>query len=190
MQKIISTVFFLFSITLHADAVVCAACHGAAGISSIPMVPHLAGQQAAYLAKQLRDYQQDQGRHSAVMMPFAAGLSTQDQQDLAAFYASLPPPHPSTPGAQQQRGEQLYRQGDNDKHITACIACHGPQGLGNANAGFPRVAGQQADYTRAQLQAFKQKNRENDINAMMRFISRHMDEEDITAVADYMAAMH
>ena len=189
MQKIISTLLFLLSLSLHAQTLVCATCHGTAGISSMPMVPHLAGQHAAYLAKQLRDYQQDRVRHAAMMLPFVAALSTQDQQDLAAFYASLPPPTPSAPGPQYERGQRLYRQGDKEKLITACIACHGPHGEGSAAAGFPRIAGQPVEYSRAQLYAFKQKHRENDLNAIMRMISSHMDDDDITAVAEYLAAL-
>jgi cytochrome c553 len=170
-------------------AVVCAACHGVAGVSNLPIWPSLAGQHAAYLAKQLRDYQQDKLRHAEVMRPFAAPLSEQDRQDLAAFYASLAPPTPSAPTRTQARGKQLYRQGDLKQRITACIACHGPQGLGNGEAGFPRVAAQQVDYTRAQLYAFKHKQRQNDLNAIMRTISAHLSDEDITAVAEYMASM-
>jgi cytochrome c553 len=200
MQKIIFAVLFLLNSALQASgnvsagqakATVCVACHGSSGISSVPMWPSLAGQHSSYLAKQLRDYQQDHTRHAAIMSSFVVNLSEQDQLDLAAYFASLSPGEPSSsPGAHFSRGKALYHQGDRQKQITACIACHGSEGRGNEEAGFPRVKAQQIDYTRMQLQAFKDKARSNDLNAIMRSISARMDEEDMLAVAEYMAAMH
>jgi len=66
----------------------CAACHGAAGISAIPMYPNLAGQKEAYIAKQLKDFKSG-NRKDPVMAPMAAGLSDADVANLAAYYASL-----------------------------------------------------------------------------------------------------
>ncbi len=174
----------------HAKALVCAACHGTEGVSSVSIFPHLAGQHAPYLVKQLSDYQLDTVRHAAVMMPFVANLSEQDKLDLAAYYASLPPYQPRAERRHNPRGRKIYRQGDAAKQITACIACHGPRGQGNGAAGFPLVAGQSADYARAQLQAFQHKTRANDVHAIMRTISAHLDAEDISALADYMASLH
>jgi len=199
MQKIIIALLCCISSALYAagsvqagqaKAIVCSACHGPAGISHVPMWPSLAGLHAVYLAKQLHDYQQDLTRHAAVMLPFVANLNEQDQLDLAAYFASLPPPAPIAAQVHFSRGQQLYRQGDSSKHITACIACHGPNGAGNEEAGFPHLQGQQIEYTCLQLQAFKDKTRSNDLNAIMRTISAHMDEEDMIAVAEYLAAMH
>lgn len=68
----------------------CAACHGVDGISDNPTWPHLAGQHAEYLVKQLEDFKAGR-REDPVMGPLAAGLSRQDMQDLAAYYASLAP---------------------------------------------------------------------------------------------------
>ena len=71
-----------------AKAGICAACHGPTGISAIPMYPNLAGQKAAYLAKQLKDFKSG-ARKDPVMAPMAMGLSEEDIANISAFYASL-----------------------------------------------------------------------------------------------------
>ena len=76
------------------------------------------------------------------------------------------------------------------KRITACIACHGPQGTGNAQAGFPVLSGQHAAYTVLQLVAFKDGKRKNDLNHIMQDISNRMSKEDMEAVAHYIEALH
>ena len=169
---------------------VCAACHGLTGISINPVWPSLSGQHEAYLVKELQDFKKGLNRNAAVMAPMVANLSDQDIEDLAAFYASQPLPEGTTPQKYLKRGEQLYRGGDFNEHITACISCHGPTGSGNSQAGFPVLSGQQAAYTIQQLQAFKDKKRSNDINAIMRDISARMSLEDMTAVANYTAGLH
>ncbi|MYJ74876.1 MAG: c-type cytochrome [Gammaproteobacteria bacterium] len=74
----------------EAKAAVCAACHGPKGISVNPLWPSLAGQQEAYLVKQIKEFR-DGVRLEATMQPFVANLSDQDAADLAAYYASLTP---------------------------------------------------------------------------------------------------
>ncbi|MCJ8319431.1 MAG: cytochrome c [Colwellia sp.] len=71
-----------------AKAGMCAACHGAAGISAIPMYPNLAGQKEAYLAKQLKDFKSG-ARKDPVMAPMAMALNDEDVANIAAYYASL-----------------------------------------------------------------------------------------------------
>jgi cytochrome c553 len=71
-----------------AKAGMCAACHGAAGISAIPMYPNLAGQKEAYLAKQLKDFKSG-SRKDPVMGAMAMGLSDDDVANIAAYYANL-----------------------------------------------------------------------------------------------------
>ena len=170
-------------------AAICAGCHGPQGISINPEWPNLAGQHAAYLAKQLHDYKAGGPRDAAIMTPMVVSLSDKDINDIAEFYASLPLPNSKTSSTDLVRGETLYRQGDLNKHITACIACHGPTGTGNAQAGFPALSKQQPVYTLLQLLAFKNKTRHNDTNAIMQNISAHMDHDDMKAVADYIAQL-
>lgn len=71
-----------------AKSAMCAACHGAAGISATPMWPNLAGQKEAYTLKQLKAFK-DGSRKDATMLGMVAALSDDDMANLAAYYASL-----------------------------------------------------------------------------------------------------
>lgn len=84
------------------------------------------------------------------------------------------------------RGEQLYHGGDLAKHIPACSACHSPTGTGNGPAKYPRVAGQNFEYTFNQLHNFKDGNRKNDPARVMRDIVERMSDEEIKAAAVYI----
>lgn len=173
-----------------AKASVCAACHGEKGVSNNPIWPNLAGQHESYLIQQLEDYKAGKERDNASMTGMVANLSPQDMADLAAFYHQQPIAEGVASEAGLKRGEQLYRGGDFSKGITACIACHGPRGRGNAEAKFPMVTGQHAQYAVDQLLAFKSGKRKNDLNGIMRNIASHMSKEDMEAVANYMQGLH
>ena len=168
----------------------CTPCHGAQGVSINPDWPSLAGQHVNYLIKQIQNLQHHQGRQAPTMTPFIANLNPEEIREIATFYAKQPLPENSTPQPYVKRGEQLYRGGDFLQHITACIACHGPKGTGNGEAGFPALSGQQAAYMVQQLQAFKNGTRSNDLNAIMRDISRRMSQNDMEAVSNYVAGLH
>lgn len=73
-----------------AKSTTCTACHGANGISMIPMYPNLAGQKEQYLVLQMKAFR-DGERKNMVMAPMAAGLSDEDINNLAAYYAGLNP---------------------------------------------------------------------------------------------------
>ncbi|WP_242604403.1 c-type cytochrome [Legionella gresilensis] len=173
-----------------AKAATCVACHGPEGNSTNPLWPNLAGQHALYLEKQLYDYKKVTTRNVPVMTAIAATLTDQDIKDLSAYYAKLPLNQGATPQKYVKSGEAIYRGGDLSKHITACIACHGPKGTGNAQANFPVLSGQHAQYTIAQLRAFKEGKRSNDLNEIMRDISHRMSPEDMEAVAYYIQGLH
>ncbi|MGQ3891693.1 c-type cytochrome [Legionella sp. CNM-4043-24] len=199
MKKTACVVLFMLSFGVQATepsdkipeaANTCVACHGPQGNSSNPEWPNLAGQHAQYLLKQLKDFKAGKTRNAASMTAMVASLSEDDMKALASYYSRLPLAENITPRQYLQRGEQLYRGGDFDKHITACIACHGPQGTGNNLAGFPVLSGQNAAYTIQQLQAFKDKIRHNDMNNIMQDISARMDKSDMEAVAWYVQGLH
>lgn len=175
---------------MSTKAMVCTACHGQEENSSNPQWPNLAGQHPKYFIKQLKDIKDGNLRNAPTMKALVAMLSEQDMDDLATYYAKMPRAQGSTPKEFVQRGEQLYRGGDFSKRITACIACHGPKGTGNAQAGFPVLSGQHADYTVLQLLAFKDSNRKNDLNHIMQDISSRMSREDMEAVAHYIEGLH
>jgi len=71
-----------------AKSMMCSACHGAAGVSAIPMYPNLAGQKEMYLAKQLKDFKSGK-RNDPTMKGMVAALNDADIANLAAYYSSL-----------------------------------------------------------------------------------------------------
>jgi cytochrome c553 len=120
----------------------------------------------------------------------AAGLSSQDVDDLAAFFAKQ---QVSLGGADKtlvKQGEKIYRGGIKDKKVPACMACHGPTGSGNPAAKFPRLGGQHAEYIAKTMGDFRSGTRSNDPNKMMRDIAGRMSDADIKAVAAYIQGLH
>ena len=170
-------------------SMVCAGCHGLDGNSPLPNYPNLAGQGAQYLAKQLRDFKSGT-RTNAIMQGQVAALSDQDMDNLAAYFSTQKVKLGSVSEDHLQLGQTLYRGGDPNKGIAACASCHGPTGAGNSPAKFPALSGQHAEYSVAQLQAFKAKSRSNDPAGMMQNTAGAMDEDEIQAVAHYLEGLH
>lgn len=171
---------------------VCEACHGKAGNSTIAANPKLAGQHAEYLSKQLRDFAPGENgkpaaRANAVMGAFAAQLSPQDIVNIAAYLsAQVLEPSVSHNAQSVELGRNIYRGGIPAKGVPACAACHGPAGEGMP-AQYPRLQGQFAEYTQAQLVAFRDGVRKN--NQPMAAIALRMTDPEIKAVADYIAGL-
>ncbi|NKB36194.1 MAG: c-type cytochrome [Gammaproteobacteria bacterium] len=172
-------------------SVTCSACHGqdGNGVESLPMQPRLAGQHAEYTAKQLRDYQ-SKARENAIMAPMIAALSEEDINDISAYYASLKGTIGSSSAELLETGETLYRAGNAETGLAACMACHGPSGRGNPAAKYPALSGQWAEYTKIQLMAFKSETRSNDLSAVMRDVATKMSKEEIEAVSNYIQGLH
>ena len=198
-NKLISSLVLVMSpVTLFAagdidagrqKAVMCAVCHGPDGNSANPSWPNLAGQHAEYLIKQLQDYR-DGHRKNDQMAPLAMVLSDQDIADIAAYYAVQTPVTGQTRPENLEFGAHLYRAGDVTKGLAACMACHGPTGVGNPAANYPRINAQHAAYTELQLKAFKSEERANDRNGIMRDIAGRMSNDAIEAIADYLQGLH
>ncbi|OYY65443.1 MAG: hypothetical protein B7Y51_02910 [Burkholderiales bacterium 28-67-8] len=121
------------------------------------------------------------------MSGMAGGLSESDMKNIAAFYSSLK----AKPGFAKNSdtvalGEKIYRGGIADRSVPACAGCHSPNGAG-IPAQYPRLAGQHADYTLAQLTAFRGGVRKN--SAQMTGVAAKMNDLEIKAVADYIAGL-
>ena len=172
----------------QAKSAVCAACHGVDGNSANPEWPSLAGQHSGYLAAQIEAFK-DQSRQNPLMSAQAASLSEEDAQDLAAFYSGQVLTSKEAESSAVNRGQKLYRGGDPDRGISACIACHGPNGLGNPMSGYPVIASQHSVYLASQLRLYASGERRSDPNQMMRSIARNMTEEDIKAVSSYIQGL-
>lgn len=176
---------------MHAQQIVtqvCAACHAADGNSVLPANPKLASQIPEYLEKQLREYKSGV-RKNPVMASMVAGLSDADMKALATYFSTKT----AQPGAGKipeaaTLGKKLYQAGNAEKGVPACAACHNPKGLGIAKQ-FPRLSGQHADYTLAQLKSFRSAERSNDVNKVMQTIALKMTDSEMQAVAEYVAGL-
>jgi cytochrome c553 len=174
---------------------VCAACHGADGNSTSPTNPSIAGQHAEYITLQLMHFQSGI-RANAVMQAMAAKLTPEDMKALGVFFAQ----QKAKPSAAKDRelvavGQKIFRGGNASRGVPACAACHSPDGAGIPKR-YPRVGGQYADYTLAQLKAFKAGERGadkegKDVNGkVMAQIASRMSEREMQAVAEFTSGLH
>jgi cytochrome c553 len=164
----------------------CFVCHGAEGESSTPLFPRLAGQHAAYIARQLADYRSGR-RINGVMQPIAKALDPNDFAALGRWFESRPAQaHDSDDPALAARGAALFQQGDAARGLVACASCHGSTGAGTES--LPRLAGQHAAYVERQLKAFGQRQRRND-DAVMQKQAMRLSEAEMKALASYVAGL-
>lgn len=171
----------------------CELCHGTNGNSTVNEGwPKLAGQNFNYLMKQMQDFQPnvEHGRDNPIMNALIVALSEKERIKIANYYASLIGTIDTANIHLLSLGQRIYRGGDSNKGIPACLACHGPAGLGNPPAGFPRLSGQHAQYIIAQLIAFREGKRNNDKYQMMPIISKKMNDTEITAVSNYISGLY
>jgi cytochrome c553 len=173
---------------------VCAACHGADGNSTISANPSLAGQHPEYLLKQMQNFKahgdKPAERANAVMGGMIAPYNDEQMRDIAAYFAEQKPKGGQAKNVKTvELGQKLYRAGNMEKGLPACAGCHGPAGAG-LPVQYPRIGGQHAEYTEAQLKAFRAEERANDPNKMMRMIAIKMTDVEIKAVSDYIAGLH
>lgn len=164
----------------------CAACHGADGNSGTPANPKLAQQHPEYLVKQLQEFKSGK-RANAVMSGMAATLSDADMKNIAYWLHSKP----AKPGFAKDKelvalGERIYRGGIADRQIAACAGCHSPNGAGIPSQ-YPRLGGQHADYTAAQLTGFRDGIRKNALQ--MTQVAAKLNDREIKAVSDYIAGL-
>lgn len=168
----------------------CVPCHSTDGNSTQGLWPKLAGQSAQYLEKQLHAFKEGPTgkRNNPVMYSFVAQFTDQDIKDVSEYYASQKTSPGTKVGPQEYAlGKQIYQGGLIAKGVPSCSACHGPGGHGNAWAKFPKLAGQHADYTLAQLKAYQSGTRQT--GPMMSTLVKSLTEEEMTAVSHYIAAM-
>ncbi len=167
-------------------ATVCAACHGIDGNSPITANPHLAQQSEQYIAAQLAAYKSG-ARVNPIMQGMAAGLTAGEMKAVGAYYAKQRLTKPATAKNRQlaEDGKQIWRAGIKKLDIPACAGCHGPAGAGVPSQ-YPRVAGQWSEYT---VDALKQYAAGSRKNVMMQPISQRLSENQMKALAEYMAGL-
>ena len=176
----------------QAKTAVCAACHGVDGNSVIPNWPKIAGQHASYLERQLALIK-DGSRPVPEMAGIAIGLSDQDMADLAAYFSSQTMSAGLTNEALRAKGELLYRGGNAETDIAACMSCHGPAGEGNPLAGYPSLAGQHSVYSEKMLTGFRTGTTwgaDDESSTIMTDVASRLTDEEIKAVASYIQGLH
>jgi len=166
--------------------VACVGCHGANGNSAAGTWPKLSAQGSAYIVKQLKNYK-DGTRANPIMMGMVAALTDQDMANIAAYLRK----QQATGGVAQSKetielGKTIYQAGIAAKGVPACAGCHSPNGVG-VPAQYPRLSGQWAEYTSAQLGYFRDGTRKN--GASMTTIASKLSDLEIKAVSDYMAGL-
>jgi cytochrome c553 len=173
---------------------VCAACHGADGNSPTAVNPNIAGQHADYITLQLAHFKAGV-RANAVMLGMATPLSADDMRAVALYYSRQKPKGLAAKDIELVKaGQALWRGGDAATGVPACSACHSPTGAGVPKS-YPRIAGQYADYTYAQLKAFKSGERGMDKDGkdangrVMHGVVKAMTDRQMRAVAEYAAGL-
>jgi len=164
----------------------CFLCHGMHGEAASELSPRLAGQNAAYMAKQLANFESGERRSSA-MRPMVAALTPEDMRAVALYFSRqrAEPDLPVDAGL-AARGRRVYEKGGSATEVAACIGCHGERAQGSES--LPRLAGQFPAYLAAQLKNFGSRERTND-NAVMHTVAVRMTAEEIDAVAAYLGSL-
>ena len=155
----------------EARAKACMGCHGVDGNSAIPGFPKIAGQNATYIIKQLRDFKSkarmdgwkgdktkkdsQYGVVPGTMNGQVASLSEEDILNLAAYFSSKKIKPGMSDAQLKALGKKIYTGGNKKTGVPACMGCHGPAGEGNNAALYPAIGGQHAAYTEAQLKHFR-----------------------------------
>lgn len=175
-----------------AKAAVCSGCHGANGIAPAAMFPNLAGQRAEYLYWQLVELKRE-ARPESPMTSQIANLDDAAFRDLAAYFASLPPPTPATQ-TPAGIGATLYREGDPAHGTPPCQGCHGADGGGHpwaerdaAYRVYPKLRAQHADYVAQRLHDFRDgKHLSSSSDRIMTPVAKTLDDEAIKALAAFI----
>lgn len=169
---------------------VCIACHGLDGNSVNPEWPSIAGQHEKYTAKQIKAFRAGE-RTNVLMSPIALTLTDQDIEDVAAYFATQKIKGLEAAKSKVELGQKLYRAGNADSKIPACFACHGPNGRGNPEAGYPSIRSQHATQVALQLKAYRSGERKTDKNQneMMRTVAAKLTDDQIDAVAQYVQGL-
>lgn len=176
----------------QAKSAICSACHGADGNSMVPQWPKLAGQHQAYLVRQATLIKAG-ARPVPEMVGIVATLSEQDIADIAAWFASQQMSAGVAREGDVFAGQRLWRAGNAQSGVPACMACHGPAGEGNPLAGYPALAGQQEVYVASMLKRFRAGENWGNKDApsqVMDGVAAELTDDDIKALASYIQGLY
>jgi cytochrome c553 len=151
----------------------------------------LAGQQPAYILKQIQDFRSGARRHDQMAI-MARSVSDEDVRDIAAYFASQKPMRGEGVAQSEwvQQARALFVQGDASRGIAACATCHGDQGEGRpAMPEVPRIGGQEWRYLDKQLREWRSGERRNAPDGVMNRVTRALRDEEIEALASYLSGI-
>ena len=172
-----------------AKSELCQGCHGEFGVSSEGMIPHLAGQYASYIAKQLRNFQTGERKHQ-IMSAMAMTIDDAQLNDISAYFASQKKMQ-GKGSVDNPIAKKLFLKGDTTRNIQACVSCHGENGKGKAPniATFPVIGGQQKEYLSTQLISWRKGERTNSQGGVMNKIAKSLTDAEIEALSAYISAL-
>ena len=176
----------------QAKSAICAACHGADGNSAVPNWPKLAGQHVGYLERQTALIKSGD-RSVPEMMGIVAGMSEQDLRDIAAYFSSQTNNGGVAEESVAALGQRIYKAGNADSGVPACMSCHGPAGEGNPLAGYPALAGQHSVYTSKMLNGFRAGDNWGEKDApseIMNGAAAELTDAEITAVSSFIQGLY
>jgi cytochrome c553 len=163
-----------------AKAELCAGCHGEGGISQTENIPSLAGQPDQFIQWQLVFFRAGT-RKNEQMQPIVEQVNNEDIRNLGAYFASLAPPKASKP----DDNPDLSAKGAQAAAGRRCASCHTDTFAGTK--AVARIAGQREEYLLKALRDYKSGVRSGGGMAAMADVAYPLSEEEITALAHYLA---
>ena len=182
----------VFQDTIAQRTLACTACHGKDGRAGPDgYYPRIAGKPVGYLYAQLLNFR-DGRRHYGLMAGLLETLSDDYLFEIARYFSALdlpypPPPPTDAPPEMLQRGRSLVLQGDPDRHLPACVACHG-KALTGVRPDIPGLLGLPRDYLNAQLGAWRTGQRRAFAPDCMAEVARRLSPQELAAVTAWLAA--
>jgi cytochrome c553 len=179
---------FLSAPAVAADAPnpLCPVCHGDGNNTMLPLYPKLGGLDAAYLTKQIHDFQAGR-RTNPVMDEVIKQLPASDIAAVAEYYSQQTrTPDEIADKDLAKQGEQIFQHGIASQAVPACANCHNDDGSGTFR--YPRLAGQHSVYLINQLVNLKSGDRANDFGQMSR-VARRLTDDQMKAVAEYVSGL-
>lgn len=175
-----------------AKQMMCNACHGETGKPYTRNFPSIQGQNHDYTVKMMLDYRDgrrwESYKRADVMVKIAADMTDQQIADVAAFYAEQTPTSwKAAPKDGHEQAKAIATTGDMSRMVMACASCHGADGRGKGVT--PSLVGQIPEYFVRTMQAYHEKDRDNDVNNMMYQFTKGLTESEVQALADYYASL-
>ncbi|MGY8662137.1 c-type cytochrome [Bradyrhizobium sp. UFLA05-109] len=175
----LATIPFAHAADVKEKAAVCAACHGDNGISQTENIPSLAGQPDQFLQWQLVFFRAG-SRKNEQMQPIAEQIANEDIRSLGAYFSQLTPPK-----GPEDKDPDLSKKGKEAAIGRRCASCHTDSYAGTK--AVARLAGQREEYLVKALHDYKAGLRVGGGVAAMADIAYSLSEEEITALAHYLA---